>query len=60
MKQTMKQGVILAVVMTFCGCLMLTSCSEGEDALLVTDDKPWTISADDMDPNVRPGTTFSM
>ena len=40
--------------------MILTSCSEGDNALVVTDDKPWTISADDMDPNVRPGDDFFM
>lgn len=60
MKRNMKQGVILAAIMTFCGGMMLTSCSEADNALVVTDDKPWTISADDMDPNVRPGDDFFM
>lgn len=60
MKQTMKQCVILATIMTICGAMILTSCSEGDNALVVTDDKPWTISADDMDPNVRPGDDFFM
>ncbi len=60
MKQTMKQCVILATIMTICGAMILTSCSEGDNALVVTDDKPWTISADDMDPSVRPGDDFFM
>ena len=60
MKQTMKPFVILATIMTICGAMILTSCSEGDDALVVTDDKPWTISADDMDPSVRPGDDFFM
>ena len=58
MKQNMKPFVILATIMTICGAMILTSCSEGDNALVVTDDKPWTISADDMDPSVRPGDDF--
>ena len=60
MKQTMKQCVILATIMTICGSMILTSCGEADNALVVTDDKPWTVSADDMDPNVRPGDDFFM
>ena len=59
MKQVMKQWVILAAVMTLCSTMVLTSCSD-DDPVVVTDNKPWTISADDMDPNVRPGDDFFM
>ena len=59
-KQAMKPFVILATIMTIYGAMILTSCSEGDNALVVTDDKPWTISADDMDPSVRPGDDFFM
>lgn len=60
MKQTMKQCVILATIMTICGSMILTSCSEADNAMVVTDDKPWTISTDDMDSNVGPGDDFFM
>ncbi len=39
--------------------MVLTSCSD-DDYVLVSDNKSWTISADDMDPNVRPGDDFFM
>ncbi len=55
----MKQWMILAFVMTIGSTMVLTSCSD-DDPVVVTDDKPWTISADDMDPNVRPGDDFFM
>lgn len=51
--------MIFAAVVIVCGTMGLTSCSD-DDAVVVTDDKPWTISADDMDPNVRPGDDFFM
>ena len=60
MKQAMKPFVKLVTIMIICGAMILTSCSEGDDALVVRDEKPWTISADDMDPNVRPGDDFFM
>ncbi len=56
----MKHLMIFAAATIICGTMVLTSCSEGDNALVVTDDKPWTISADDMDPNVRPGDDFFM
>ena len=59
-KQSTKHLMILAAVMTICGAMLLTSCGEADNALVVTDDKPWTISANDMDPNVRPGDDFFM
>ncbi len=59
-KQRMKHLMIFAAATIICGTMVLTSCSEGDNALVVTDDKPWTISADDMDPNVRPGDDFFM
>ena len=59
MKQTMKQWKLLAAVMILGGAMGLTSCSD-DDAVVVTDDKPWTISADDMDPTVKPGDDFFM
>ena len=59
-KQSMKHLMIFAAVTIICGTMALTSCSETDNALVVTDDKPWTISADDMDPNVRPGDDFFM
>ena len=52
--------MMLTAVMTICGAMLLVSCSDSDDAVVVTDDKPWTISADDMDPNVRPGDDFFM
>ena len=58
-KQSMKHLMILAALMIFGGAMGLTSCID-EDPVVVTDDKPWTISADDMDPNVRPGDDFFM
>ena len=58
-KQFVKQWMIFAAVMTICGAMGLTSCSE-DDVLMVTDNKPWTISADDMDPTVKPGDDFFM
>ena len=39
MKQVMKQWVILAADMTLCGTMVLTSCSGGDDAALVTDNR---------------------
>ncbi len=54
-KQSMKHLMIFAAITIICESMILTSCSEGDNALVVTDDKPWTISADDMDPNVRHG-----
>ena len=57
--QEMGITLMLAVII-ICESMILTSCSEGDNALVVTDDKPWTISADDMDPNVRPGDDFFM
>ena len=59
-KQSMKHLMIFAAVTIICGTMALTSCSETDNALVVTDDKPWTISTDDMDPNVRPGEDFFM
>ena len=59
-KQSMKHLMIFAAVTIICGTMALTSCSEGDNALVVTDEKPWTISTDDMDPNVRPGDDFFM
>ena len=56
----MKQWKILAAVMTIFGSMVLTSCRDNDDAFVMTDDKPWTISADDMDPNVKPGDDFFM
>ncbi|MBR4380532.1 MAG: hypothetical protein IKP48_04670 [Bacteroidaceae bacterium] len=55
----MKQWMILAFVMTIGSSMVLTSCSD-DDYVLVSDNKSWTISADDMDPNVRPGDDFFM
>ena len=55
----MKQWIILAFVMTIGSSMVLTSCSD-DDYVLVSDNKPWTISADDMDPTVRPGDDFFM
>ena len=52
--------MLFAAVIIISGTMVLTSCSEGDNALVVTDDKPWTISADDMEPNVRPGDDFFM
>ena len=49
-KQSMKHLMIFAAVTIICGTMALISCSEADNALVVTDDKPWTISADDMDP----------
>ena len=46
--------------MTVFGAMILTSCHDDDDVLVVRDEKPWTISADDMDPNVRPGDDFFM
>ena len=57
--QTMKHWKILAAVMTVFGVMILTSCHD-DDIFVVSDEKPWTISADDMDPNVRPGDDFYM
>ena len=57
--QTMKHWKILAAVMTVFGVMILTSCHD-DDIFVVSDEKPWTISADDMDPNVRPGDDFFM
>jgi len=51
----MKQWMILAAIMTISSAMVLTSCKEDDDELLVTDDKPWTISSDDMDTTVKPG-----
>ena len=51
---------LMLAVIIICESMILTSCSEGDNALVVTDDKPWTISADDMDPNVRLGDDFFM
>lgn len=59
-KQSMKHLMIFAAVTIICGTMVLTSCSETDNTLVVTDNKPWTISADDMDPNVRPGDDFFM
>ena len=56
----MKQWKILAAVMTIFGSMVLTSCRDNDDAFVMTDDKPWSISADDMDPTVRPGDDFFM
>ena len=55
MKQWMIQWMILAAIMAISSAMVLTSCKEDEDELLVTDDKPWTISSDDMDTTVKPG-----
>ena len=60
MKQTKKQQwLVLAAVMSVFSAMMLTSCNN-DNPVVVTDDKPWTISADDMDPSVRPGDDFFM
>ena len=60
MKQTKKQQwLVLAAVMSVFSAMMLTSCSD-DNPVVATDDKPWTISADDMDPSVRPGDDFFM
>ena len=56
-KQSMKHLMIFAAVIIIGSTMVLTSCSD-DDPVVVTDDKPWTISADDMDPNVRPGDDF--
>ena len=59
-KQSMKHLMIFAAVTIICGSTMvLTSCSD-DNPVVVTDDKPWTINAADMDPNVRPGDDFFM
>ena len=58
-KLSMKYWMIFAATTIICGTMVLTSCSE-DDNVVVTDDKPWTISADDMDQNVRPGDDFFM
>ena len=41
-KQSMKHLMIFAAVTIICGTMALTSCSETDNALVVTDDKPWT------------------
>ena len=58
-KQSMKHLMIFAAVIIISGTMVLTSCSD-DNPVVVTDDKPWTISADDMDPKVRPGDDFFM
>ena len=58
-KQSMKHLMIFAALTIICGTMVLTSCND-DNPVVVTDDKPWTISADDMDPNVRPGDDFFM
>ena len=58
-KQSMKHLMIFAAGIIICSTMVLTSCSD-DNPVVVTDDKPWTISADDMDPNVRPGDDFFM
>ena len=56
----MKHLMIFAAVIIISGTMVLTSCSD-DNPVVVTDDKPWrTISADDMDPKVRPGDDFFM
>ena len=55
----MKQWMILAFVMTIGSSMVLTSCSD-DDYVLVADNKPWTVSTDDMDTTVRPGDDFFM
>ena len=59
-KQTMKQWMIISAILTICGSMLLASCSEDDNAVVVTDNKPWTISPGDMDPTVRPGDDFFM
>ena len=61
MKQTKKQQwLVLAAVVSVFSAMMLTSCEDDDNVSVVADDKPWTISADDMDPSVRPGDDFFM
>ena len=47
MKQTKKQWLILAAVMSVFSAVMLTSCKDDDNVSVVADNKPWTISADD-------------
>ena len=47
MKQTKKQWLILAAVMSVFSAVMPTSCKDDDNVSVVADNKPWTISADD-------------
>ena len=58
-KQSMKHLMIFAAGIIICSTMVLTSCSD-DNPVVVTDDKPWTISTDDIDSNVRPGDDFFM